>query len=145
MLNRHFNKHAINELELIRDWNLRAAYGAFNAMKNRDGAAGHKNARLTWLAYVGGTRETHQLLGDVVLSGEDIVSKKEFPDAVVRTTRPDRPIFATPRPEWVRVNQGPPPAETGTDAGAAAATPAPAAGTDTDTDTDTGSSPEARE
>ncbi|MGN6134871.1 MAG: FAD-dependent oxidoreductase, partial [Aureliella sp.] len=34
-----FDKHAIDEAEAIRDWNLRAGFGAFNAMKNGDGAA----------------------------------------------------------------------------------------------------------
>jgi hypothetical protein len=86
-----FDKHPVRELEITRDWNLVAAFSAWNAIKNRKAHAGrdpdgHSKAQLTWLAYVGGTRETHQLLGDVILSGEDIVSKKEFPDAVVRTT-----------------------------------------------------------
>ena len=39
-----FDKDAINDAEGIRDWNLRAVYGAFNAMKNRDGAEKHKTA-----------------------------------------------------------------------------------------------------
>jgi hypothetical protein len=39
------------------------------------------------LAYIGGTRETQQLLGDVILKGEDIESKKTlFPDGCVLTT-----------------------------------------------------------
>jgi hypothetical protein len=47
---------------------------------------GHKNAAITWLAYIGGTRETLQILGDVILTGDDIRSKKEFDDGIVRTT-----------------------------------------------------------
>ncbi len=39
-----FDKDPINDAEAIRDWNLRAVYGAFNAMKNRDGAAEHHKA-----------------------------------------------------------------------------------------------------
>lgn len=81
-----FNKHPILELESTRDWNFRAIFGAFNAMKNRDGKAEHPNAKLEWVAYVGGTRESRQLLGDVVLTREDIVSKKMFPDGTVPTT-----------------------------------------------------------
>ena len=42
-----FDKDAIGDSESIRDWNLRAVYGAFNAMKNRDGAEKHKSAILT--------------------------------------------------------------------------------------------------
>ncbi len=88
-----YNKHPLLDLEEIRDWNHLAAFGAWNALKNKgahersdpDGL-GHKNARLTWMAYVGGTRETLQLLGDVILTEEDIVSKKPFDDGCVLTT-----------------------------------------------------------
>jgi len=45
-----FNMHPINDLEYIRDWNFRAAYGAFNAMKNGDGKDKHANAKMEWLA-----------------------------------------------------------------------------------------------
>ena len=81
-----FNKHPINDLELIRDWNLRAVFGAFNAMKNRDGAPEHPNAKLDWVAYVGGTRESRRIVGDVMLTHEDIITKKDFPDGCVPST-----------------------------------------------------------
>ncbi len=86
-----FDAHPIKDLETTRDWNLVASFSAWNAIKNRGAFAdrdpdGHAKAALSWLAYVGGTRETQQLLGDVILTGEDIISKKEFPDAAVRTT-----------------------------------------------------------
>lgn len=81
-----FNKDAIGDAEGIRDWNLRAVYGAFNAMKNRDGAEKHKTAYLTWVAFIGGPRESRQLLGDIVLTQEDIVNKKEFTDGCVPST-----------------------------------------------------------
>jgi len=81
-----FDKHPIHDLELIRDWNLRAVYGAFNAMKNKDGREKHRTAYLTWVAYVGGTRESRQLMGDIVLTREDIVEKKAFDDGCVPTT-----------------------------------------------------------
>ena len=81
-----FDKDALGDAEGIRDWNLRAVFGAFNAMKNRDGAAKHKNAKLTWVAYVGGPRESRRLLGDVILNEQDIVSKRDFPDGCVPST-----------------------------------------------------------
>lgn len=81
-----FNKHPINDLELIRDWNLRAVFGAFNAMKNRDGKAEHEKAKLDWVAYVGGTRESRRIVGDVMLTHEDIVTKRDFPDGCVPST-----------------------------------------------------------
>ena len=81
-----FDKDAIGGAEAIRDWNLRAVYGAFNAMKNGDGSADHKTAELTWVAYVGGPRESRRLMGDVVLTEDDVISKREFPDGCVPST-----------------------------------------------------------
>jgi len=81
-----FDKDPIQEAEAIRDWNLRAVFGAFNAMKNRDGAEKHRTAFLTWVAYIGGPRESRRLLGDVVLTQEDVVNKRQFPDGCVPST-----------------------------------------------------------
>jgi hypothetical protein len=81
-----YDKDPLGDAEGIRDWNLRAVYGAWNAMKNGDGAAKHPNAVLTWVAFVGGPRESRRILGDVVLTQDDIVSKKEFPDGCVPST-----------------------------------------------------------
>ncbi len=81
-----FNQDPINGLELTRDWNFRAVYGAFSALKQGTEAEQHRNAALKWVAYVGGPRESRMLLGDVLLTREDIVSKKEFKDGCVATT-----------------------------------------------------------
>ncbi len=55
-------------------------------MKNRDGAAEHQTAVLTWVAFVGGPRESRRLMGDVVLTEDDIVAKRDFPDGCVPST-----------------------------------------------------------
>ena len=81
-----FDKDAIGGAESIRDWNLRAVYGAFNAMKNRGGREKHRKAMLTWVAFVGGPRESRRLLGDVILTQDDVVAKKQFPDGCVPST-----------------------------------------------------------
>jgi hypothetical protein len=81
-----FDKDPIGDAEGIRDWNFRAVYGAFNTMKNRGGADKHKTAFLTWIAYIGGPRESRRLLGDVVLTSDDIVEKREFKDGCVPST-----------------------------------------------------------
>ncbi len=81
-----FNQHHIDVLEAIRDWNLRAVFGAFNAMKNREGKPEHTKAKLDWVAYIGGTRESRRIVGDVMLTRDDIVNKKEFPDGCVPST-----------------------------------------------------------
>ncbi|HHK40803.1 MAG TPA: FAD-dependent oxidoreductase, partial [Planctomycetaceae bacterium] len=81
-----FDKDPIREAEAIRDWNFRAVYGAFNAMKNRDGRDKHRNARLVWIAFIGGPRESRRLMGDVVLTEQDVVEKKQYPDGCVPST-----------------------------------------------------------
>ncbi len=81
-----FDKHPIKDLEYMRDWNLRAVYGAFSALKHGKDAAKHANAQLVWVAAIGGPRESRLLTGDIVLTDEDIVSRREFPDGTVPTT-----------------------------------------------------------
>jgi hypothetical protein len=81
-----YDKDPIGDAEGIRDWNLRAAFGAFNAMKNGDGAAKHASAELTWVAAIGGPRESRRVTGDVILTQDDIVAKKDFPDGCVPST-----------------------------------------------------------
>jgi hypothetical protein len=81
-----FDKDPLGDAEGIRDWNLRAVFGAFNAMKNGDGAEKHKTAVLTWVAAIGGPRESRRILGDVVLSQEDVVTKRDYPDGCVPST-----------------------------------------------------------
>ncbi|MBC8355730.1 MAG: FAD-dependent oxidoreductase [Planctomycetes bacterium] len=81
-----FDKDPLGGAETIRDWNLRAVYGAFNAMKNRDGRADHRNARLAWIAFIGGPRESRRLMGDVILTQKDVVDKRKFPDGCVPST-----------------------------------------------------------
>jgi hypothetical protein len=81
-----FDKDPLGDAEGIRDWNLRAVFGAWNAMKNGDGADKHRSAVLTWVASIGGPRESRRILGDVVLTQDDIVAKREFPDGCVPST-----------------------------------------------------------
>ena len=78
-----FDQHPIRNLELIRDWNFRAVFGAFSALKQKPENA---NAALKWVSHVGGPRESRLLEGDLVLTQEDIVEKREIPDGFVPTT-----------------------------------------------------------
>jgi len=86
-----YDNHPVKELEKTRDLNLLASFSAWSSIKNhgahkeRDPKE-HANAELTWMAYVGGTRETIQILGDVVLTGDEIRGKKPFDDATFKTT-----------------------------------------------------------
>ena len=81
-----FNKHPIEDLEKIRDWNLRAAFGAFSALKHGEKKAQYANAAIKWVSHVGGPRESRLLTGDVLLTQDDIIKKTDFPDGCVPTT-----------------------------------------------------------
>ncbi|MDP1591987.1 MAG: FAD-dependent oxidoreductase, partial [Prosthecobacter sp.] len=80
-----FDKHPINDLELIRDHNFRAVYGAVSALKTNL-AEKYAPYDLTWLAYIGGPRESRRIVGDMILNGEDMVKGIIHPDGCVPTT-----------------------------------------------------------
>jgi len=78
-----FDWDPIAEAEAIRDWNFRAMYGAWDALKNVDRVL--PDYRLNWAAYIAGKRESRRLLGDVVLSRDDLVQVRKYPDGCVPT------------------------------------------------------------
>ena len=77
-----FYRHPIDDLEAIRDWNLRAVFGAWRAMKNAPGGT-YTNARITHLAAIGGPRESRRLVGDYVLNEDDMLNWSTFDDGFV--------------------------------------------------------------
>jgi len=77
-----FHRHPIDDLERIRDNNLRAIFGAWRAMKRR-ADDGYTNARLTRVAAIGGPRESRRLIGDLILNEDDMLKRVDFPDGFV--------------------------------------------------------------
>ncbi len=73
-----FDMDPIDDVERIRDLNLRAMYGAWDALKNVDKL--YPNHRIGWAAFIAGKRESRRLLGDVVLSADDFKTQRAFPD-----------------------------------------------------------------
>jgi hypothetical protein len=81
------NRHQVNDYETIRDHGLRAVYGNWAFQKNNaKDKAKYANLRLSWVAYVGGKRESRRLLGDVILTQMDVEQQRVFPDACVTAT-----------------------------------------------------------
>ncbi len=80
-----FDQDPINGLERIRDWNFRAVYGAVSSLK-KNSPEKYGSYDMQWLAYVGGTRESRRIVGDLILPGEDMVKGVIHPDACVPTT-----------------------------------------------------------
>lgn len=78
-----FDHDPIRDREYMRDWNLRAMYGAWDCLKNTDGR--YPNHRLNWAAYISGPRESRRLLGDVILSKDVLLSGERFDDGCVVT------------------------------------------------------------
>lgn len=81
-----FNQDTVRDAEAIRDHNFRAMYGAWDCLKNGKGL--YPNHQLAWAAYISGRRESRRLLGDVVLSRDDVLSNKVYADGCVATTWP---------------------------------------------------------
>ncbi len=79
-----FDRDPINDIERIRDLNMRAMYGAWDALKNVDGL--YPNHRLGWSAFIAGKRESRRLLGDVILSADDFRKGTVFPDPAFPNT-----------------------------------------------------------
>ncbi len=73
-----FDKDPIQDIERIRDLNMRAMYGAWDALKNVDKL--YPNHRLQWSAFIAGKRESRRLLGDLRLTGDDFRKLTPFPD-----------------------------------------------------------------
>lgn len=81
-----FFLHPIRDAERIRDNNFRGMYGAWDCIKNV--LKLYPNHKIVWAAYIAGKRESRRLLGDVILTEEDILTQREFPDGCVPSTWP---------------------------------------------------------
>ena len=81
------NKDQIADFESIRDHGLRAVYGNWAFLKNHSkDKAKYANRQLSWVAYIAGKRESRRLLGDVILTQQDVQEQRPYPDAFVTTT-----------------------------------------------------------
>ena len=67
--------------EIIRDKLIRCVYGVWDHLKN-GGDHGVENYDLDWVGIVPGHRESRRLDGDYVLTENDILANRVFPDAV---------------------------------------------------------------
>jgi hypothetical protein len=73
-----FDRDPVRDMERVRDQNFRAMYGAWDAIKNIEKR--YPAHQLNWVAYIAGKRESRRLLGDVILSAEDLRDGKVFND-----------------------------------------------------------------
>ena len=81
------NRNQVSEAERVRDYGLLVIYSNWSYLKNH--YKDHKkyaNRSLDWVAYVSGKRESRRLLGDYVLSQDDIDKNVAHEDASFTTT-----------------------------------------------------------
>jgi hypothetical protein len=77
----------ITEVEFIRDYAFRVTYGNWDFLKNKSiDSAIFARQKLSWVAYIGGKRESRRLLGEVILKEQDILNRNIYPDASFTTT-----------------------------------------------------------
>ena len=81
------NKNQITEAERIRDYGLLVIYSNWSFLKNHSVEKKKFNNRsLAWVGYIAGKRESRRLLGDYVLSEEDINKNVLHEDASFTTS-----------------------------------------------------------
>lgn len=74
-------KDMIKETEFIRDYGLIVVYSNWSYLKNRySNKEKFKNEKLKWVAYIGGKRESRRLVGDYILTENEIRNQEMLPD-----------------------------------------------------------------
>jgi len=79
------NFNTVWDAEKIRDHNFRAIYGNWSYLKNHKKEK-YANWKLNWVAHISGKRESRRLLGDHILTQQDLQDHVIYPDGVVTTT-----------------------------------------------------------
>lgn len=75
------------EAERIRDHGLLVVYSNWSYLKNRSEVkAKYDSLALDWVAYVAGKRESRRLLGDHILTQNDILNEVSYEDGSVATS-----------------------------------------------------------
>ena len=74
-------KDMIRETEFIRDYGLLVVFSNWSYIKNHH-AEKEKfaNEKLQWVAYIGGKRESRRLVGDYILTENDLTQQNFLPD-----------------------------------------------------------------
>lgn len=81
------NYDQCNEFERIRDYGLMVVYSNWSYLKNRlQDNDSYRNRSLGWVAYIAGKRESRRLLGDHILTENDLQQEIAYPDASFTST-----------------------------------------------------------
>lgn len=79
----------VDDIEYIRDHAFRSIYGNWSYVKNHCAEKKMFAAKkLVWVGYIAGKRESRRLMGDHLLTENDIMNHVEYEDATFTTTWP---------------------------------------------------------
>jgi hypothetical protein len=74
-------KDMVNEAEFIRDYGLLVVYSNWSYLKNHySNKEKFVQEQLQWVAYIGGKRESRRLVGDYILTENDLTNQNFLPD-----------------------------------------------------------------
>ena len=77
----------ISEFERIRDYGMLVVYSNWSFLKNKSAKrAKYAKREFDWVAYVAGKRESRRLMGDHVLTQQDVFDFTAYPDGTCCTT-----------------------------------------------------------
>ena len=76
-----------DETEIIRDYGLLAIFSNWSFIKNHGRRrTAWARRRLTWMSPIGGKRESHRVVGDYVMTENDLENHAEFADGTAAVT-----------------------------------------------------------
>ncbi len=77
----------ISEFERIRDYGMLVVYSNWSFLKNKSAKREkYANREFAWVAYVAGKRESRRLMGDHILTQQDVFDFVPYPDGTCCTT-----------------------------------------------------------
>ena len=93
-----WDRDMVDDVERIRDQELLGIYSNWSYLKNRSSSAEeYACLELDWVAFLLGKRESRRLLGDVVVTENDIDGGVTWPDAAVTVTWPIDLHYVSPQ------------------------------------------------
>jgi len=80
-------KDMVKEAEMIRDYGLMVVFSNWSYLKNHySEKKDFQNEKLKWVAYIGGKRESRRLVGDYILTENDLTGQNILPDGTASTS-----------------------------------------------------------
>lgn len=74
-------RNQVTDIEYIRDYGIMTCYANWSFLKNRSAQKEQwRNMELEWLSPIGGKRESYRVVGDLILTQNDIQNDVVYPD-----------------------------------------------------------------